>query len=292
MRTDALDTELARWKRLWTRQGKASSTVDQYQREVRAYAAWCAEKGLDIASLDSADEYVSEREKVSAGAARMTARGIKSYGTYLHAEYDTPSPFRRLSLPIEPEPTRAPMATQEDLERLLASCGRSWPDLRDAAIIVMLASTGMRRGECATIQRADLDLVAQTVLLRNTKSGKHRAVYLPEIVVGAIMRYEKAFDSYRAEGDDSLWLSTNSRPHVGLTAAGLGQMLARRGRETGVDVRAHAFRRWHASKWLMGGGSESALMANSGWTSQAMVSRYVKGNAERIAQAEARRLFD
>jgi integrase len=58
-----------------------------------------------------------------------------------------------------------------------------------------------------------------------------------------------------------------------------------------VDVRNHAFRRWHASRWLAAGGSETGLMANSGWTSSAMVGRYTRDAKEQNAQLEAERLF-
>jgi integrase/recombinase XerD len=76
-----------------------------------------------------------------------------------------------------------------------------------------------------------------------------------------------------------------------LTANGVTQMLRKKGLATGVDVRAHAFRRWHASRWLAAGGSETGLMADSGWTSSAMVGRYTRDAKEQNAQLEAARLF-
>lgn len=289
------DVEATRWKRQWLRRNMAQSTIDQYLRDVRHYLDWCAETGQASASLDAADAYISEREKTSTGAARMSARALKAYGKYIGAEYEMPNPYKRLVLPVEPEPTRNPTATEDDLKKLLDTCGKEfWGDLRDRAIMLMLANTGMRRGECADIQRSDLDLVGESVLLRDTKSGEHRRVRLPESVVGAVMRYIAAVErqAYRAEGVDALWLSTNTRPSERLKPSGLGQMLARRGEEANVDTRAHSFRRWHASKWLLGGGSETGLMSNSGWTTPAMIVRYTKANKETIAAEESRRLFD
>jgi integrase len=69
-----------------------------------------------------------------------------------------------------------------------------------------------------------------------------------------------------------------------LTPSGVGQMLAKRGKAAGVDVRAHAFRRMHAGEWMKRGGSETGLMTNSGWKSTAMISRYTKDTKESNAQ--------
>ena len=88
-----------------------------------------------------------------------------------------------------------------------------------------------------------------------------------------------------------MWLSTAHRPMGGLKPTGVSQMLARRGKIAGVDVRAHAFRRRLASQWLLLGGSKSGLMSNCGWTTTEMVRRYGESSLEASAIAESRRLF-
>ncbi|MEX0625659.1 MAG: hypothetical protein WD402_03860 [Chloroflexota bacterium] len=57
-------------------------------------------------------------------------------------------PMRRMRPPAVPDEP-PPVLRAEELERLLAACaGTRFDDRGDTAIIRLLASTGMRRGEC------------------------------------------------------------------------------------------------------------------------------------------------
>lgn len=292
--------EVTRWKRLWARRGRAESTIEQYVREVERFIEWYPENGHKSASLEAADDYVASVEDRSIHMARMAGRAIKAYGKYLSEDYGEGDPFKRLLLPKEPEPRNAPTATEVDLDKLLAVCvpelarpgfAKSWDHLRDRAIILVLADSGIRRGEVASMMLDDLDLVEGSVKLWDTKNSTSRTVYLTERVVGALLRYLRASDGYRAEGVGSVWLSVHTRPHGALTPSGIGQMLAKRGKAGDVDVRAHAFRRMHAGLWMARGGSETGLKTNSGWKTSAMISRYTKDTKETSARDEARRLF-
>jgi integrase/recombinase XerD len=73
-----------------------------------------------------------------------------------------------------------------------------------------------------------------------------------------------------------------------LTAAGIYQVTARRGRQCGVDVHPHRFRHHFSHTWLDRGGPEGDLMELNGWTSPQMLRRY--GASARSARA--RRTYD
>jgi len=235
--------------------------------------------------------------------ARHAARALKAYGKFLLEEYEDGDPFAKLKLPKEPQPSapHAVMATQNDLENLLETCDRSTlQGERDYAIITMLAYTGLRRGEVANLSLADVDMVRQTIHIAKGKTeAARRNLHMPEAVQGALLRYLRKREALIAKnakypGYDGrsrgLWLNEVVSTPV-LTANGITQMLNKRGKRAKVDVRAHAFRRMHASKWLAAGGSETGLMANSGWTSTAMVARYTRDAKETNAALEAERLF-
>ena len=83
-----------------------------------------------------------------------------------------------------------------------------------------------------------------------------------------------------------LWLGVNNRGP--LTASGIYQVIARRGRECGIDVFPHRFRHHFSHTWLDRGGPEGDLMELNGWTSPQMVRRY--GASARSARA--RRSYD
>jgi len=59
-----------------------------------------------------------------------------------------------------------------------------------------------------------------------------------------------------------------------LTATGIYQIVARRGRQAGVTVYPHPFRHHFSHTWLARGGAEQDLMELNGWTSPQMLTRY------------------
>lgn len=296
--------EQLRWKGAWTRANRTLSTLEAYQREISKYLDWCDEGALDTSSRSSADLYIDhvQRSK-SQHMSRHAARALKAYGKFLQEEYEEGDPFAKLKLPKEPQPSakHSVMATDDDLSKLLATCDRStFVGERDWCIIMMLSLTGMRRGELANLRLEDVDLVRKTIHIAKGKTeAARRNLHMPEPLQGALLRYLKKREALvkrnakypgyedRATG---LWLTEVITQPV-LMANGITQMLRKRGIASNVDVRAHAFRRRHASSWLARGGSETGLMANSGWTSTAMVARYTRDAKESNAALEAERLF-
>ncbi len=83
-----------------------------------------------------------------------------------------------------------------------------------------------------------------------------------------------------------LWLGVNNRGPM--TANGIYQMIARRGRQCGVGVYPHRFRHHFSHTWLDRGGAEGDLMELNGWSSPQMLRRY--GASARSARA--RRTYD
>jgi hypothetical protein len=74
--------------------------------------------------------------------------------------------------------------------------------------------------------------------------------------------------AYRSQ----LWLGINNRGPM--TASGIYQVIARRGRECGIEVFPHWFRHHFSHTWLDRGGAEGDLMELNGWTSPQMLRRY------------------
>ena len=68
-----------------------------------------------------------------------------------------------------------------------------------------------------------------------------------------------------------------------MTARGLYQAIARRGRQCGLEVTSHRFRHHFSHTWLDNGGAEDDLMELNGWASPQMLRRY--GASTRNARA-------
>ena len=194
-------------------------------------------------------------------------------------------PTERISMPQEAVVPQ-PIASDDDLRAILDTCAApTAADVRDRALILLMASTGARRAEIGALRVSDVDLDIGTVLIRNGKGGRSRTAFLDSQSRRALTKW---LLHSGINGNDALWRSQRGRS---LNGDGIRQVLARRSRRAGVHVTAHQFRRRLAAKWLLNGGSEVGLRSAAGWTTGAMAARYAAMAAEEIAMVEHRRIF-
>ena len=118
------------------------------------------------------------------------------------------------------------------------------------------------------------------------KGGWARVVKIGHEAARALDRYLRVRSKHAQAWRRELWLGVNNRGP--LTASGIYQVIARRGRECGVEVFPHRFRHHFSHTWLDRGGAEGDLMELNGWTSPQMLRRY--GASARSARA--RRSYD
>ena len=118
------------------------------------------------------------------------------------------------------------------------------------------------------------------------KGGKDRIVKIGHQAARSLDRYLRARARHAQAWRPQLWLGINNREP--LTAAGIYQMITRRGRQCGVAVHPHRFRHHFSHTWLDRGGPEGDLMELNGWASPQMLRRY--GASARSARA--RRTYD
>jgi len=156
--------------------------------------------------------------------------------------------------------------------------GRSFAQRRDAAIIAVLTATGIRAGELAGIRydphdprRSDVDLWRREITVRG-KGGRARVVRIGHEAARALHRYLRARSRHGQAHRPQLWLGVNNRGPM--TGNGIYQMIARRGRQAGVDAWTHRFRHHFSYTWLDRGGAEGDLMELNGWSSPQMLLRY------------------
>jgi integrase/recombinase XerD len=198
----------------------------------------------------------------------------------------------RLSAPKVSEKL-VPVFTSEELSALEKTCqGRSFAQRRDAAIIAVLTATGIRAGELAGIRydagdprRSDVDLWRREITVRG-KGGRARVVRIGHEPARALDRYLRVRSIARA-GVAGGAVAGRKQPGP-MTANGIYQMIARRGRQCGMDAWTHRFRHHFSHTWLDRGGAEGDLMELNGWSSPQMIRRY--GASARSARA--RRTYD
>jgi integrase/recombinase XerD len=156
----------------------------------------------------------------------------------------------------------------------------------------VLTATGIRAGELARIRcdagdprRSDLDLWRREITVRG-KGGRAWVVRIGHEAARALDRYIRVRSGHAQAWRSQLWLGVNNRGPM--TANGIYQMIARRGRQAGVDAWTHRFRHHFSHTRLDRGGAEGDLIELNGWSSPQMLRRY--GASARSARA--RRTYD
>jgi len=186
-----------------------------------------------------------------------------------------------------------PVFADGDLRRLERACaGRSFQQRRDAAVMAVFAATGIRLPELAGIRddpgdprRSDVDLWHREITVRG-KGRTTRTVKISHDAARALDRHLRARARHARAYRPQLWLGIASRGP--LTASGIYQVIARRGRQCGISAFPYRFRHHFSHTWPDRGGAEGDLMELNGWTSPQMLRRY--GASARSARA--RRSYD
>jgi site-specific recombinase XerD len=271
--------------------GKAAKTIRTYTEAVRWFAATCLPSHASRASWEHVDSGDIQRwmawllDRYSSAYASNQYRALQQFFKWLAAEGQLPDPMAGLQPPRVPDKL-VPVFTSGELTRLEQACaGRSFAQRRDTAIIAVFTATGIRLSELAGLRCSDVDLWQREITVRG-KGGKDRIVKIGHHTAQNLDRYIRARSRHAQAWQPQLWLGTGNREP--LTAAGIYQMIARRGRQCGVDAYPHRFRHHFSHTWLDRGGPEGDLMELNGWTSPQMLRRY--GASARSARA--RRTYD
>lgn len=160
---------------------------------------------------------------------QLTGKCRKDWGACL-------VPFRTFELSSVPK-----TVPRDELRRVLADVqGDSHRDLRDRAILLLLAHYGLRIGEVARLRLEDVDWRAQRLMIRRRKGGRDLALPLLAPVAQALARY---LLEARPKGTShrQIFLS-RYLPHPYPAGSNLGMTLGWRLSKLGVTWRAHALR--------------------------------------------------
>jgi site-specific recombinase XerD len=118
----------------------------------------------------------------------------------------------------------------------------------ETACALVLAHTGIRSGECAVLQRQDIDLQARRLLIRQGKGQRDRMVYLSDLACQALTHY---LQDYPLTPTSPLWIAPTGKP---ISQLWLQKCIASLGQQAGIpDLQPHRLRHTFATRLLNAG---------------------------------------
>ncbi|MCL1611919.1 site-specific tyrosine recombinase/integron integrase [Marseilla massiliensis] len=217
-------------------EGCSDKTIDYYQSTIETLFSTVRKPIRDISTNDIRC-YLSnyqEQRKVGRVTIDNMRRIFSSFFAWLEDEdYIVKSPVRRIHR-VRTESLVKEVLTDENMEVLRDSC----QEIRDIAMIDLLASTGMRVGELVNLNRDDIDFHERQCVVFG-KGNKEREVYFNARTKIHLQNYL----SSRTDNNPALFVSL-SKPHSRLTINGVEVRLRLLGRRVNiVKVHPHKFRR-------------------------------------------------
>ncbi len=194
-------------------------------------------KNYSVLETDDIREYLisyQAERKVSQTTIDNIRRILSSFFSWLEDEdYILKNPMKRIHK-IKSPSTIKETYSDESLELMRDSC----QELRDLAMIDLLASTGMRVGEMVLLNRDDIDFQERECIVYG-KGNKERVVYFDARTKIHLKNYLEA----RTDNNTALFVSLK-RPCNRLSIGGIESRLRSLGKSLGLaKVHPHKFRR-------------------------------------------------
>ena len=217
-------------------EGCSEKTLKYYNATIQAMLT-CVGKGVRHIVTDDVRSYLTEyQEKNQSSKVPIDniRRILSSFFSWLEDEdYILKSPVRRIHK-VKTGTNIKETYTDEALELMRDSC----TELRDLAIIDMLASTGMRVGEMVLLNRADINFNERECVVFG-KGDKERIVYFDARTKIHLQNYLNS----RRDENPALFVSLQ-KPHKRLQISGIEVRLREYGKRLGLSkVHPHKFRR-------------------------------------------------
>jgi site-specific recombinase XerD len=265
--------------------GFTASTVDQWQRKIAAFLKWCSETNRQLSELQAGDvdHYLAtggahrwSRISVSnvAGALRVFLRYSAAEGACdarLPTSIRGPRIYHLESLPFAP--------AWSDVQAMLANTLTDRPrDVRDRAILMLLAIYGMRSGEVASLQLDHVDWRKRIIRVHRQKRREPQLYPLVVSVAEALSRY---IDTVRPKTPHPEVFMSLQAPKRPLTRGGIYGIVSRQFLTVGAEIAhrgPHALRHACASRMIAEGLSLKEIGDHLGHRSTSATGIYAKVN--------------
>ena len=276
------------------------NTVKAYRRDLGELVGFLAKyygagewswQGVDRLALRGFLAHLQRRGLGKRSIARALS-AARSFFRFLHrSELVEANPARAVGSPKLDRYLPAYMdrtQTEQLFElALLRAQEGGYTDVRDAAIMELFYSTGMRLSELRGLSRPDVDLVSQQVKVRG-KGRKERIVPVGDAAVLALRNYEAKRDELiRGSGGKvdrtAFFLSRNGK-RLGVRAIQLAVQKYLDAVDENAGLSAHSIRHTFATHLLDAGADLRAVQELLGHASISTTQIYTHTSVERLKQ--------
>jgi site-specific recombinase XerD len=253
------------------------ATLEFYKYTVGVFLTWIEKQGVTSTEEVTA-RYIRQylAELLDSGKQDTTlhahARAIKTLVRFWHEEKYMPE-LIKFEMPKLAK-KRLPILTAEELKKLIKAC-----NVRDKAIVMFMADSGLRRGETIKLNWGDVNFQTGLIRVEQGKGRKDRASAIGAMARRALLAYKRTVPH-----SDNLPLF-QTRTGGRFTGTGLLIVYHRLSENTGIHVTPHAMRRTFVALSLEAGMDVLHLQGLGGWTSLGMVYHYAQMVDSNLLQA-------
>ena len=258
--------------------GFSDYTIKSYETDLREFYDFALEDKIDIELVRKYLRKLYENKYSNRSISRKVST-LKSYFKYLESEGIIKDNFMRLISNPKIEKTLPNYLNYEDLEKLLAFPNRSNKyGLRDALILEMLYSSGVRVSELANMKLNDIDFKERKILILG-KGNKERYVYYGS-------KCEELLDKYlKLDHRDSPYLLIGKRSDR-LNEREIRSIVTDTAKKAGIEVHVspHTLRHTYATHMLNDGADLKSVGELLGHESLSTTQIYTHVSNERLRQ--------
>jgi site-specific recombinase XerD len=260
-------------------QNLAKSTIIFYREKLQYFIDFCKAQSIKTVSQITPNDlrmlFVSLQDNHTPGGLLNIYAAVRSFLRWVESEEIMPEGWRNPIL--RTRPPKVPFSPLEpaklnDIAKLIEVSNR-----RNAAIFYVLLDCSCRSKELLEMNKSDINLLSGEILIRKSKNGKSRIVYIGSRTRKAVRLYLKE----RTDSNDALWITQNGER---LQYFGLREILLRMAKKAHITPppTLHSFRRAFALSLLRQNVSLPVIASCLGHSNLSTLQRYLKLTGEDI----------
>lgn len=250
------------------------ATLRDYEQKIGAFVSFCSEIGATAPNQVTVNHVrmflLKLQERCRPHSVHDYYGCVKRFFNWMVGEEIlATNPMKNTRPPKVPEELIIPFKVEQVKDLLLLCDQNRFLGIRNRAIILTFADTGVRLKEMADIQLQDIDFDRGLIKVKG-KGAKERFVGIGKDTQKALLKYLLI----RRDSHPCLWVTEERRPMQFRGIQIMIRRLGKRAKLSGVRCSAHTFRHTFGTRAMLNGATEREVQLLLGHTTDRMTKRY------------------